>query len=78
MVMEQILMRTNEGFTRLQGMTTLLSQQQPFLNELVSDFCADHQAIVLPNLAISIKLTHFCHFREICHNHDQGKTFYIQ
>ena len=38
-------MRTNEGFTRLQGLTTLLSQQQQFLNELVSDFCADVQAI---------------------------------
>jgi hypothetical protein len=43
--MEQILMRTNEGFTRLQGLTTFLSQQQQFLNEIVSDFCADVQAI---------------------------------
>ena len=29
----------------MQGLTTLLSQQQQFLNELVSDFCADVQAI---------------------------------
>jgi hypothetical protein len=43
--MEQILMRTNEGFTRLQRFTMLLSQQQQFLNELVSDICADVQAI---------------------------------
>jgi hypothetical protein len=38
-------MRTNVGFIRLHGLTTLLSQQQQLLNELVSDFCTDVLAI---------------------------------
>ena len=44
-VMERILNRTNEAFTRLQGLTTLLSQQRHCLNELVADFCGDVRAI---------------------------------
>ena len=38
-------MRTYEGYTRLQGLTTLLSQEWQFFNELISDFCTDIQGI---------------------------------
>ena len=58
-VIKQILMRTNVGFTRLHGLTTLLSQQQQFLNELVSDFCADFLAIGPTKFRMRIKLAKF-------------------
>ena len=44
-VMERVLMRTNVTFTRLQGLTTLLSQQRQCLNELAADFCGDVKAV---------------------------------
>jgi hypothetical protein len=38
-------MRTNVAFTKLQGLTTLLSQQCQCLNDLVADFCGDVKAV---------------------------------
>ena len=56
-------MRTHVGFTRLQGLTTLLSQQQQLLNEIVFDFVQKFKLLVLPNLAMRIKLTQILSFQ---------------
>ena len=62
-VIKQFLMRTNVGFTRLNRLTTLLSPQQQFLNELVSNFCADVLAIGPTKFRMRIELTQFLSFQ---------------